>query len=287
MTADIPAALKKLKSSDASSISAGEIQINFLLESFLAFPLEALKRHIREKLLDTLFLMDQSHIPSARAVIERLWAVGNASSYMATVPEALKLWFKNDAIYSSELTARRILQHAFETKTQDKSRSYLQGALAVGNHILAKPEKAAKHTENLELCYVLITEFWGIREDSAVNQHQVIEGLRTQFLNAIEKALPEDIGHADVQLLRWWRTVWTLDREDATLKEGATQLALRIAAAAVPLLKTATTSIDAQRALQEAVEFVCTVADTADAATDATALAFVVLERGMIEWFLP
>lgn len=85
-----------------------------MLDFIAYYPLEAIKRGARERILDKLVVLDArlGEQPSdtkrkLRMTVERLWAVGNGSSFLARYPAALVKW-------ASELggveAARRILR---------------------------------------------------------------------------------------------------------------------------------------------------------------------------------
>lgn len=65
----------------------------FLIQSISNFPLEAIKRTVRERILDVLVLIDSSLKKEGSSVllrdavkglVARLWALGNASSFLVS-----------------------------------------------------------------------------------------------------------------------------------------------------------------------------------------------------------
>lgn len=73
----------------------------FLIQSISNFPLEAIKRTVRERILDVLVLLDSSLKKEGSSVllrdavkglVARLWALGNASSFLVSgITSILKL----------------------------------------------------------------------------------------------------------------------------------------------------------------------------------------------------
>lgn len=66
-------------------------QYEFLVESITSYPLESIKRVTREKILDTLVLLDaglevcgvhECVRDGVKGLVERLWGLGNASSFL-------------------------------------------------------------------------------------------------------------------------------------------------------------------------------------------------------------
>lgn len=72
---------------------SGLDQYEFLLESIAQFPLEAIKRVTRERILDLLVVLDaglgvemtHEHLRDVvKGIVQKLWGLGNASSFLVS-----------------------------------------------------------------------------------------------------------------------------------------------------------------------------------------------------------
>lgn len=92
MSWDVKNSLTKIRNGRSISISQHDVDIyEFLLESITRYPLEAIKRTTRERILDTLVLLDAAldiarvYGPvrdGVKGLVERLWTLGNAGSFL-------------------------------------------------------------------------------------------------------------------------------------------------------------------------------------------------------------
>lgn len=101
MSGDVKISLESFRD---GSISISQDEVNrykFLLESIASYPLEAIKRVTRERILDALVLLDaglkvggvHGHARNGvKRLVERLWGLGNASSFLVRTDTPVWFW---------------------------------------------------------------------------------------------------------------------------------------------------------------------------------------------------
>jgi len=183
----------------------------FVIDSIAHYPPDAIKRATRERVLDTLVLLASSLTSTSSRlsskldskmlqIMDKLWTLGNASSFLATDAAGLVEWTSKQ---NGDI-ARKILRHTFSTKEQERSRGFLANVVRVVD------EAPLSVVENSRRAAVIIEEFWKAGEEDAVR------GLKDKLMISLEKLLPEPEGDEgtlpDVNFLQIWRKCWTLER---------------------------------------------------------------------------
>jgi len=186
-------------------------QYIFVIDSIAHYPPEAIKRATRERVLDTLVLLSSSLTSTSSRlsseldskilqIMDKLWTLGNASSFLATDSAALVEWTSRQG---GDI-ARKILRHSFSTKEQERSQGFLANVVRVAD------QAPLSVVENSRRAAVIIEEFWKASEEDAVR------GLKDKLMISLEKFLAEPEGDSgtlpDVNFLQVWRKCWTLER---------------------------------------------------------------------------
>ncbi|RPA95950.1 hypothetical protein L873DRAFT_1812025 [Choiromyces venosus 120613-1] len=198
---------KKRRSTSDKAIE----QYVFIIDSIAYYPPEAIKRPTREKILDTLFLLTSSSTfrndkPSSQLdskglqMMNRLWTLGNASSFLATDPTAFVKWATSR--YTGAIV-RKILRHTFSTKDQERSRQFLASV------VKALEEEAAAGVERSPSATMIIEEFWKAGEQDAVRELKYAVMFNMNRL--LEPGSDENIG-VHITILQAWRRCWILER---------------------------------------------------------------------------
>lgn len=232
------------------------------------YPLEAMRRIAREKILDTCLLLDVTGCSVARPLMYKLWKSGNAGSFMATNPQAIKTWF---AVPGVANILRRLLGHAFINRDQEKTKEYLSGLLQMNYSVVKGAKKSEGLTAgDLEMTWVVITEFWKFRNDQGINNGN-LEKMRKRFLEQLIKSL-DTRKNLDAEVLKYWRDVWELERDDrAAASSLATKVAGKIASGWIK------GEVNPDRVV-ESLGVVCSVAEDSNDVVNATAFAVVAVE---------
>lgn len=91
MSVDMRVSLENIQKGNISIHQDETNRYEFLMESITGYPLEAIKRVAREKILDVLVLLDagleaggvhERVRGGVKGLVERLWGLGNASSFL-------------------------------------------------------------------------------------------------------------------------------------------------------------------------------------------------------------
>ena len=276
--------------SKSAIVAPAELErCSFVASCLLHFPLEALRRPQRERLLDACLPLDGASCAAVRPLVHRLWRLGNAGSRMATDSEAVRRWFCSQppaatVTATAADTLRRLLSHACANRDpHDKTRRFLAGLLAMASSTIDRLDAVARETEpeselemdveleiELELCAVVITELWPHRPKmagcSGDGSGSLVQ-LRRRFL----QHAPRRAAHR----LRLWRQVWELDCDDG--RPAARQLAAALAAqTAAAWRRDPGGTADG---VAETVRLLCSVAESADDAVNVTALVLAALTQ--------
>lgn len=274
--------------SKSAIVAPAELErCSFVASCLLHFPLEALRRPQRERLLDACLPLDGASCAAVRPLVHRLWRLGNAGSRMATDFEAVRRWFCSQppaATTTAADTLRRLLSHACANRDpHDKTRRFLAGLLAMASSTIDRLDAVARETEpeselemdvelemELELCGVVITELWPHRPEMAGcggDGSGSLVQLRRRFLQHAPRRAASRLRH--------WRQVWELDRDDG--RPAACQLAAALAAqTAAAWHRDPGGTTDG---VAETIRLLCSVAESADDAVNVTALVLAALTQ--------
>ncbi|KAF8545317.1 Urb2/Npa2 family-domain-containing protein [Trichophaea hybrida] len=243
-----------------------ESRYDFIVTCLLQFPLEALRRTAREKALDTCLLLDIAGCLLVRPLMYKLWKIGNAGSFMSTDCHVIEKWFVRPGVTP---TFRRLLSHAFVNRDQEKTRDFLTALLQMTySTVKCATEGKSLNAGELELSWVVITEFWRFRADEGYTD---LEEMRKQFLEQLTKIL--DSRETEAEILKYWRDVWELERDDRTPAE---KLVVRVVGQITK--GWSEDKEDADRVV-EAFGLACSVAESVDDVTNVTAFAVVAFDR--------
>jgi len=205
--------------------SKSKVQYDLIISLLEQFPLEAIRRTTRERILDTCLLLDIAGFSRVRSLMRRLWKFGNAGSFMATDCKAVKLLFANPGAAD---IFRRVLNHAFVNRDQQKTKEYLTSLVRMNYSLL----KGAKRGDGLsagvvEMSWVVITELWKFRTEERINFGD-LEKMRKRFLEILAKIVGSR-ERVDAAALKYWRQVWELERDDRVVAQKiAAEVAGRI-----------------------------------------------------------
>ncbi|KAF8251268.1 hypothetical protein K440DRAFT_659035 [Wilcoxina mikolae CBS 423.85] len=253
-------------SNPPSIIPENESKYDFIVSCLLQFPLEALRRTAREKVLDTCLLFDIAGCLLVRPLMYKLWKIGNAGSFMSTDCHAIEKWFVHPG---AAPTFRRLLSHAFVNRDQEKTGDFLKALLQMTySTIKSATEGKGFSAGELEMSWVVITEFWRFRADEGYTD---LEEMRKQFLEQLTKIL--DSREMEAEILKYWRDVWELERDDRTAAE---KLVVRVVGQITK--EWSEDKEDADRVV-EAFGLACSVAESVDDVTNVTAFAVVAFDR--------
>lgn len=234
---------------------------DFIVSCLLQYPLEALKRASREKILDACLLLDIAGYSSARPLMFKLWRMSATSAFMATDCQAIQAWFEHSGVAPS---FRRLLSHAFVNRDQDKTKEYLSSLL----ELTASTVKSKKLTAGeLEMSWAVITEFWPHKTE---NDAKSLEKIRGKFLERLAKLL--EAGKLEPEHLKYWRDVWALERDD---RESAVKLVSRVTGNIIKSWQDGTSDSDR---VVEAVGLVCAVSESIEDMMNTTAFTLVAAE---------
>jgi hypothetical protein len=257
---DIPSALANPPSTEPSA----EPKYKFIISCLRQFPLEALRRPLREKILDVCLLLDIAGFSFVRPLMRKLWRVGNASSFLAVNCEAVKEWFSHTGAAD---IFRRLLGHAFVNRENNKVKEYLRGLLAMASKLIRNVKPEGLTAGQQEMSWVIVTEFWKFRQEEFLGAGAV-EKMRSKVLEQLTRSLGAGV-QINATALKYWREIWELERDDT---QNASKLACKIAQR---VTQTAGDRPDGETLL-ESLGAVCAIAQDLDDAINATAFAAAV-----------
>ncbi|KAI5820155.1 Urb2/Npa2 family-domain-containing protein [Pyronema omphalodes] len=234
---------------------------DFIISCLLQYPLEALKRASRERILDASLLLDIAGYSNVRPLMFKLWRMSATSAFMATDCQAIKAWFQHPGVAP---TFRRLLSHAFVNREQGKTKEYLNSLLELTSSTVKSKKLTAGE---LEMCWVVITEFWTHKTDEDTKS---LEKIRGKFLERLAKLLEAD--RFEPAHLKYWRDVWALERDD---RDSAVKLVARITGNVVQSWQDGTSDSDR---VVEAVGLVCAVSESIEDMLNTTAFTLVATE---------
>ncbi|KAL7275168.1 hypothetical protein RUND412_001908 [Rhizina undulata] len=275
--------LKKIPAPSTENL----VMYGFVLESISFFPLEAIKRSAREKLLDSLLLLDAmlqrdtsnvGDVPDKiLRLMEKLWGVGNASSFMATDINGLLILFQGagDRI----TVGRNLLRHAFTNKDQSKTHEFLTSLI----NRLVSLSGGSLGTGITSLCVVVITEFWKHRDDVLVNPSHGVETLKNELMRRLGSAIKaaEAIGQLS-GMINAWRKVYELELDDENMTAEARRLVSQLIAKYASRFSLVLEGFGSEAEEKEGVVAVtrlaCACARSGDEAVKASALVVAVVD---------
>jgi hypothetical protein len=253
-------------SNPPSMTPENESKYDFIVSCLLQFPLEALKRTAREKVLDTCLLFDIAGCSLVRPLMYKLWKVGNAGSFMTTDCQAIKKLFVHPG---AAPIFRRLLSHAFVNRDQEKTRDFLTALLQMTCSTIESATKGNGLTAGeFEMSWVVITEFWKFRTDE---NYANLDKMRKKFLEQLTKVL--DSRKLEAEILKYWRDVWEVERDDRTAAE---KLVVEVVG---QITKGWSNGKEDADYVVEAVGLVCSVAENVDDVMNVTAFAVVASDR--------
>jgi hypothetical protein len=235
----------------------------FIVSCIQQYPLEAMKRTTRERILDTCLLLDISGFSYVRPLMHRIWKVGNAASFMATDCQAIKRLF---AVSGAADIFRRILSHSFVNRDQQKNKAYLKELLQMNYKILKGSKKGDLTAGELEMSWVTITEFWKFKDDASITGD--LDKMRKKYMQLLTKSM-DSMEQIDARALKYWRETWELERDD---REAAEALTAQVAGRTAKAWSQGTADVNTA---VESVGVVCAVADSVDDVMNATAFTVV------------
>jgi hypothetical protein len=244
----------------------------FIISCMQQYPLEAMKRTSREKILDICLLLEISGFSYVRSLMHRIWKVGNAASFMATDCRAVKRLF---AVPGAANIFRRILAHTFINRDQEKYKAYLKELLQMNYKIIKGSKKGeGPSAGELEMAWITITEFWKFKDDDSITGD--LEKMRKQYLQLLTKAM-DSTKKIDASVLKYWRETWELERDE---RDAAEALTAKVAGRTVKAWSKGVSDADA---VVESVGVVCSVAESVDDVMNVTAFAVVAVDLLNVE----
>jgi len=245
--------------------SKNKDQYDFIISSLELFPLESIKRTTRERILDACLFLDIAGFSRVRSLMQRLWKVGNAGSFMATDCQAVRLLFVNPGAAD---IFRRILSHAFVNRDQEKTKEYLTTLIRM-NYSLVKDAKKGDGLSagELQMSWVVITELWNFRSEVGINSGE-LEEMRKALLELLAKTVGSK-KRVDAAALEYWRQVWDLERDD---RDAGQKIAAEVAGRVAEMWAYEVPDADI---VVETLGVVCTVAESVEDVMNVTAFSVV------------
>ncbi|KAA8906110.1 Urb2/Npa2 family-domain-containing protein [Sphaerosporella brunnea] len=239
----------------------------FIVSCIQQYPLEAMRRTSREKILDICLLLDVSGFSYVRPLMYKIWKVGNGASFMATDCRVIKRLF---AVPGATNIFRRILNHIFLNRENEKNKAYLKELIEMNHKILKGSKKGeGLSAGDLEMAWVTITEFWKFKNDESIAGD--LEKMRKKYLQLLMKSLDSE-KQINAKALNYFRETWELERDD---REDAKALAAKVVGKTAAAWSTGV--VDADSAV-ESLGVVCAVAESVEDVMNVTAFAVVAAE---------